>query len=269
MLFDQDKSNYPRSWGEMSFEFKCFFGYHIAMMVLAVVGGMVLLQYKLLIVAAILGGVFVLSVRRRSAMDWHWRPPGIGQILSALFGVALVGVFIASAIPSTPVNGATGTWYLAGFGIGLFAFLRALGITHLAEADFVAECGPIIAAESKSGDIGDPVWKRVVRGAFSIFFLLVWLDGVASFYVFGSAFRAGSPVATATQSVPLVNHGHTVYVEQSRKLLVNRLQAGMMIGIPAAMAFGFVLHFIIGVQLFPNAPTLSQVRSRRATRKLS
>jgi hypothetical protein len=139
-----------------------------------------LLRDKILIAAAILGGVFFLSIRRRATMDWHWRPPGVGRILIAFFGVALVGAFIASATPLFPIKSAAASWYLAVFGIGLFGFLRALGITHLAETDFRAECGSIGPAESKSNGLGDPVWKRVARGAFSALFLLVWLNGVGA-----------------------------------------------------------------------------------------
>jgi len=268
MLFDVDKSNYPRRWADMSFEFKCLFTYHIAMMAMMAAGSALHLRCKVLIAAAILGGVFFLSIRRRATMDWHWRPPGVARILKAFFGIALVGAFIASATPLFPIKSAAASWYLAAFGIGLFGFLRALGITHLAESDFRAECGPIDPAVSKSTGVSDPVWKRVARGAFSVLFLLVWLNGVASFYVFGTTFRTGSPSATATQTEPLVNHGQTVYVAESRKLLVERLQAGMMIGIPIALAIGFVLHFIVEVQLFPNTPTLSQIRSRGAFRKV-
>lgn len=260
MLFDAPKSSYPRRWAEMSFEFKSFFAYHIAMMAMAAAGSALPLRGKVFIAAAILSGVFFLSARRRLAMGWHWRAPGPGRILAAFFGVALIGIFIASGTPLFPIKGAAASWYLAVFGIGLFGFLQALGVTHFAEADFIAECGPI--AQSETHELGDPVWKRVARGAFSILFLLVWLDGVASFYVFGTTFQTGSPVATATQTETLVNHGQVVYVEASQKRLVERLQAGMTIGIPTAMVIGFVLHFIIGVQLFPNTPTLSQLRSR-------
>jgi hypothetical protein len=52
-------------------------------------------------------------------------------------------------------------------------------------------------------------------------------------------------------------------VEPSQKRLVDTLQTGMTIGIPSAMLLGAILHFIIGIKLAPNTPTLQEWRQRR------
>ncbi len=93
----------------------------------------------------------------------------------------------------------------------------------------------------------------ILRLAYCIFFLIVWLDAVASFYHFGSAFRNGALTPNALQSEPLSNHGDVVYITSAEKKMIEILQTGMAIGIPSVLFVGAILHFILGIPLFPDA----------------
>jgi hypothetical protein len=97
-------------------------------------------------------------------------------------------------------------------------------------------------------------------------FLLVWTASVASFFFFGSAFRRGSAMQTATRTEPLTSHRKTVYVTRAEKQQIDYTQLGSRIGIPFVLVGAVVLHFVVGVKLFPNAPTLSEYRAERSRR---
>lgn len=92
--------------------------------------------------------------------------------------------------------------------------------------------------------------------------MLVWVCGVASFYFFGTAFKNGSPEPTATQTEPR----KTVYVTPTDKRLVHALQLVSWVGVPVVLIGGAILHFLVGVKLFPNAPTLSEYLGRGKNR---
>jgi hypothetical protein len=98
----------------------------------------------------------------------------------------------------------------------------------------------------------------VTRGIYTVVFLLVWIASVGSFFLFGTAFRPGSPAPTAIQTEPLVDHEKTVYVTRGEKRRIDYLQLVSWIGIPSILVSAALLHFVVGVKLFPNAPTISE-----------
>jgi hypothetical protein len=263
-LFDWDSTKYPRKWSEMSFEFKGMFVYHISMMAMMMAERTVSATGKMSIAAAIMVGVGSLSARRRRALGWHWRRPGADRIASGAVGVVAVGLFLGSATPMfSPFNPTILAWYLAGLGIGLFGLLQSLRVVYFAEEDFLADCKDPALDHPTSARPKDARWKRTIRAIYGIASLLIWLNLVGSFYVFGTSFRNGSSVATASASAPIQDHGRIVYVSEDRKQLIDLMQRGMMIGIPLILATGFALHFLIGVRLFPNTPTRDDILARR------
>jgi hypothetical protein len=92
--------------------------------------------------------------------------------------------------------------------------------------------------------------------------MLVWACGVASFYFFGTAYKNGSPEPTATQTEPLENHGETAYVTLVEKQRLYILQVASWVGFPVVLIAGLALHFLAGVKLFPNTPTLAEHLNR-------
>jgi hypothetical protein len=163
---------------------------------------------------------------------------------------------------------------LAGFGIGLFGILQALKVVYPSEAEFPSNCKIIdqygreiepIQERSPAQPSG-PAWKRVTKTTYTVVFMLLWICGVASFYFFGAAFKGGSPEPTATQTEPLEDHGKTVYVTPTEKQRVHALQLVSWVGVPVVLISGAILHFVMGVKLFPNAPTLSEYLNRGKNR---
>jgi hypothetical protein len=139
------------------------------------------------------------------------------------------------------------------------------------EANFLLRCRTIDqygreieqAPEHPHPKNSDASWKNLVRGVYSVVFVLVWIAGVASFFFFGSSFRKGSPVPTETQTEPPTDHGKTVYVTRSEKERIDSFQLVVWVGIPLVLVSAVVLHFLVGVKLFANAPTLSEYRAER------
>jgi hypothetical protein len=110
--------------------------------------------------------------------------------------------------------------------------------------------------------LSEPSWMRVTKLTYTVTFMVVWVCGVGSFYCFGTAFKNGSPEPTATQTEPLEDHGKTVYVTPSEKERVHVLQLVSWVGVPLVLITGAVLHFLVGVKLFPNTPTLAEYMNR-------
>lgn len=251
-MFSEDQ---PRTWSEMSFEFKGMFLYHIVMMVMFVAGGAIAFTEQILIAAAIILAIALMSLLRRVRHGWHWRGVGVLRAAGAVLMTALMGYFLFAGVGGAlQAQGfaldrpfALGPWALAGLGIAIFAVLNVLRITHLSEKAFQNECGDK-ALEPEPAPPPEPRWKTVVKYVFIAAFLAVWLEAVTAFYVFDRTFRGGAPVPTAGQSAPLTNHGVTVYVTADEKRLVDQLQGFMFVGIPAAIATAFFLHFVLKIR---------------------
>ncbi|HYT08549.1 MAG TPA: hypothetical protein VEL77_12940 [Rugosimonospora sp.] len=254
----------------MSVEFRMMFVYHGCMMVLFMTGGVLTVKLELAIATILIAFGAAVSLRRRREKNWHWRSPGVKGAAMAIGTVLLMAFFLYAATPLfSPTRPQFFPWYLAGFGIGLFNVLSALNLVQSSEAEFETGCGerqslPLgerADAQSPPHRIG---WKQVVRGAFIVYFFAVWVTFVSSFYFYGKAFRGGSPTPTASQTEPMREHGKTVYVSPAEKRLVDLWENGMMVGIPSVFVLGFVIHFLLGVKLVDNAPTLRELLARRS-----
>jgi hypothetical protein len=243
------------------------------MMVLFLTGELLTSRTELGIAGTLAAVLVSISVRDRRDKNWRWKRPRALKWLATVGGLLLTAFFAFSAAPLfPPSNHRFLPWYLACAGIGAFGALNGLQLVTVSKEDFQKQCLPVEfsgenASEPRLGERETPVddaWKRRLRAAFTIFFFLIWIDGVASFYFFGIAFRHGTQAPTAANSEPLQDHGHVVFVPKNEKQMVERLQNGMMFGIPLVVVFGFVIHFLLGVKLVPNAPTLNEWRASRA-----
>jgi|HubBroStandDraft_2_1064218.scaffolds.fasta_scaffold98583_2 hypothetical protein len=263
---------YPRNWKEMSLDMRLMFGYHISMMVMMVAGGSLTVRQELTIAATIAALIFLVSRYHRRKKHWRW--PGVRpvNVLYALGGAFLISIFLYSASPLFPPNnGHIVPWYLAGLGIGLFGILQSLKVVYASEAEFASDCMIIDqygrelerTHEPSPPQLAEPNWKRVTKAIYTTAFVFLWVCGVASFYFFGTAFKNGSPEPTATQTEPLEDHGKTVYVTQTDRQRIHALQLVSEVGFPLVLVSGAILHFLVGVKLFPNAPTLSEYLNRR------
>ena len=263
---------YPKKWKEMSLDMKLMFVYHISMMAMMMAGGSLSVRQELTIAGVI--ALLIVLVSRYNRQKKHWRWPGIKlvDVLYATGGIFLASIFLYSAVPlSPPNNGHIVPWYLAGFGIGLFGVLQSLKVVYPSESEFASNCMIIDqygrelqpVQEPSPAQPSEPNWKRFTKATYTVVFMLLWVCGIASFYFFGTAFKNGSPEPTTTQTEPLEDHGKTVYVTPTEKQKVHALQLVSWVGIPVVLISGAILHFVVGVKLFPNTPTLSEYLNRR------
>jgi hypothetical protein len=109
----------------------------------------------------------------------------------------------------------------------------------------------------------DPPWKRIVRGTYTVAFVMIWIGMMCSFYVFGVAHRDGTSRPDATHTEPLDSHGHIVYIPHSQKALIDSLDKIGLIGIPSIVLSGLALNFFGAVKIFGNVPTLEEWKKRR------
>ncbi len=131
-----------------------------------------------------------------------------------------------------------------------------LRITTTSEADFVSPGVPVGEPPSANDTIAPPRrdWRFWLRTGVSVFFVAAWVDAMAFHYFSGATYRNGSPSPTASKTEPLDNHGRVVYVTPSEKALVDRLKAGMTIGIPAALLLIVLVQYVFKIDLYPKEP---------------
>jgi hypothetical protein len=249
----------------MALDYKLFFVYHGSMMALFMFSGLLHISIQVGLVAALACGLTVISIRHRKQNQWHW--PGVGnkEILSAAISLALGLFFLGAITPRiSPLNPRIFPWFAAGGGMTLFFFLSYLNISYPSKDRFLSHCGerasePPQAEEGAPRELG---WKRTIRIIFSIYFMAVWIVGVSFFWQYSIAIRDSSPEPTPARTEKIVDHGKTFYITPEQERIVSILKRSMTIGIPSAMFLGFLLHFIVGVKLFPNTPSLAEWRAK-------
>lgn len=257
-MFQIDDKKYPKSWREMSFDFKLFFVFHGCMMVLFIIGRAFPIEVLIGIVGALLFVLAGLSIHHRIKSEWHWPGVGIKGLLGVVFSVALGLFFLGAATPRiSPLNPTFFPWFAAGGGIILFWILSGLKIVFQSESEFQGHCGEQRLKKSEpSTPSHEPSWKKGVRVAFTVYFMVTWIAGVSFFWQFNTAFRDGTPESTPERTETLTDHGKTVYITPKEKRIISLLQYSMILGIPSALVLGALIHFVVGVKLFPNTPTL-------------
>ncbi len=271
-LFDAPRSNYPVQWKEFSLDNKLGFVYFGCMTAMWVSGDGLSIKQELLAAMFLVAILTTISLRYRHRMNWRW--PGVQTkgVLTVVGILVLAGIFeFASAPLFSPSDPRILPWHLAALGGAVFGVLVALRIVQLSKSDFLKQCEAVDSADFHAKASAetipvvptDPLWKRVTRGVFYILFVLAWLEFVAFFYFSGVAFRNGSPKPAPTQTDPLSDHGQIVYIQHSQKARIDFLENVASIGMPSVMACGFILHFLLGVSLFPGMPTLQERRKQK------
>lgn len=275
-MFDLPTQQYPKTWKEMSLDFKLLFVYHGCMMAMMIAGRNLASRKETMLTVFLAIALVSISLRHRSMKHWRCPPIRPRDIFGALFLAILTAFFLFSATQLfRPSDHRVLPWYFAGLGIGVFGILTSLRIVYASEADFLLNCRIIDefgreiepTPETLEPKESEPRWKKMTRGIYTGAFLLVWTLGVASFFFFGKAFRHGSPMPTATQSEPLTDHGNTVFISHAEKQRIDHFQLASWVGVPLVLVGGVILHFVVGVKLFPNAPTFSEYFSEKTRRK--
>ena len=125
-------------------------------------------------------------------------------------------------------------WELAVIVMGSFFVLQQLKLVDYSESAFRESCGRGPEPGTSTGSEAEPPeapWKRLVRGVYTIAFLLFWAVGVAR-----PRFIMNFPEWTPVAAFSLLFIG------------------------------AFIIHFVLGVRLLPNYPTLEGIRARRSSK---
>jgi len=255
----------------MSVDMRLMLGYHISMMGLLAWSASLTIRQELMIAAGLATVIVLVSHYHRKKRHWRWAGIKPRNVLWGLGAIALMSFFLYAATPMFPPTDVQNLpWYLASLGLGVFNVLASLNVVDSSEAKFRAHCMIIDQYGREIEPVADPSievseakWKRAIRVTYTVVFMLVWIVGVASTYSFGTAFKNGSPEPTATQTEPLEDHGKTVYITPAEKRRVHALQLVSWIGFPGLILVALILHFLVGVKLFANAPTLAEYLKRR------
>jgi hypothetical protein len=252
MFFDREIA-YPRRWSEMSLDFKLFFASHGALMVMFLVGRVLTIGIESAAEAALLAAIGGLATWRRCIDGWRWAGMGLAQALNTFLALAVLVVFGGAAFllfpPSSP---AFLPWYLALVNIGVFNVLVALRIVRPSREAYQRDCQPadVTASLTTAPVSTEAPWRRVARITFHTVFLLVWIDGVAFFFAEGAA----APNPESLRAAPFMGDVARALVVLQNPDVRLAMQVGVFVGIPCVLAAAFLLQFVLGVAVFPNAP---------------
>ena len=250
------------SWSDYSFDNKAFFAWAGGLMALIIIEGTG--AFDDLAPSIYFGGLalalfaFVtISIKHRREHNWHW--PGVNRSawLKAGLTVALMAAFLyVFAQGLLPLNRQTIPMLLFGASIGVWNVLFVLRLVQSTNNDFEQNCGESTAQREPKAPAmpSDPKWKRILRGAYSTIFLIVWVEGMAFFYIHERYVHEGSRRPTATQTESFNEHGTLIYITPEQMRLNSLLLTLMAIGIPTMIFSGFFLHYVIGVRMFLNMP---------------
>jgi hypothetical protein len=258
--------DYPRQWKDMSFDFKLMFVFHGCMMILFIIGGALSVRQELDFTSALLVVLASLSIRNRRISGWHWHGVKSKDVLMASGIVALMSVFLYAATPQfSPLSSRFLPWYLAGFGIGAFNVMQQLRLVFPSNQAFLADCQEAYG-HSRVAPPPPPLdaqWQRIIRATYHLLFFVIWLGFLAFFYYSGTSFRDGSQIPTANHPDAVTEHGKTVYITHEQKILCDKLELYTFVGIPSIILGGLIIHFLAGVKLYPNVPTLRELLVKR------
>jgi hypothetical protein len=262
-FFDAPSTNYPKRWSEYSLDFQIFYVWEISLFALIFLSGTGALK---MVPAPLFEAVLALwflvllgvSIHNRRQKDWRWRGLSRSDWLKTGFGAALMIVFLyVFSQGLLPLKSLTLPMFLFALSIVVFNILTSLRVLQFSEIDFLQSCGDNIVSPVIS-DVAivpsEPKWKRAVRGIYSVLFILVWLEGMAFFYVHQKYTHEGSRKPTATQTESVNEHGTLIYLTHEKMRINNALMTMMMVGIPGMIFGGLFLHFVAGVPMFRNMP---------------
>lgn len=260
-MFDSNDSKQVTSWKEMSFDAKLFTVYFGIIFFLFICSSLFSLPSQIAIVTILVCVLAPLSIIHRIKNRWHWPGMGIKNLLEAIGALAIYLFFFGSITPiASPLQPKVFPWFAAGGGMILFSVLASLNFVSWSEKQFRTCCeDQIVSASQLVKQPFEPVWKRLLRTLYLIYFIAVWIIGVGFFWQFNIAFRDGSPEPTASQTETLVNHGKTIYITPEEKRFISLLRRGSYIGIPSAIILGVVLDFVVGAKIFSNTPSLLEM----------
>jgi hypothetical protein len=242
------------------------FTYHVVMLVMFVAGSSLTIAVEATVAGLLLVTGVVLSLRHRQQVQWRWPGVRLADILSAFATLVAGVVLLTASMPMFPPRQPSALpWYLAGGGIVAFNVLQFLRLVTYSEVDFrtvtsVTEPELMVPVE-QSPVTERPWWHKPVRWSCLALCAAAWLSCLGHTYVFGQALRHGSPVPTALQTALLQDDGVTVYINPTKKALIDILAVGQWGTLPV-IALSVFCHFVLGIKILTNVPTLAETRDR-------
>ena len=248
----------------MSFDFKLFFAYHVSMIGTSVVTGIAPITVLVILAVTLISVFSALSVANRRKRHWRWPGASTKNALQAI-GVLAVGIFFAGSItPRVSVSDPRFfPWFAVSGGLILLGILASMRVVTMSEADFAAQCDDRTATQPEPArpDPAHPpeaTWKRATRAAFLAYALALWASSVSYFWYFDIAVRDGSPVPTPNQTEAIVEHGRTAYITPDKMKRLSFLRLSLFPGGISVFVIGGLIHFVLGVKLVANVPTLRE-----------
>src|SRR5258708_25414015 len=176
-MFDFSQQRYPKTWKEMSVDYRLMFVYHGCIMAMMMAGqGLLSLRQEILVVAVLVTVLAFISMRHRAQTNWQWPGASGKDALSAIGTAVLIVFFLYSATASfPPTMPQVLPWYLGGAGgIGMFGILNALKVVYLSETEFLLHCPTIDQygqeiprpSELPKPKLAEASWKKAIRSIY-------------------------------------------------------------------------------------------------------
>lgn len=257
-MLDIDDSKFPRSWSEMSFDYKLAFIHHGAMMLMMVLSSTMSKRSAVFLILLWAAVLVRLSIGNRRAKKWAWPGANSKDILRAAMSLLLGGFFMGAMLINFTLDGAVLIPIAAGVaGLVLTGVLQNLNALAATEKEFAASCEGRRPEPPPLDE--QPAWKKTLRAVLTACFLGAWICGVGSFWLHGLAMRRSSPVPTEEATVAYNDHGKTVYVPRNLDRIRSRLEKTAGAAVPFVLISFLFAQFVLGVKMIPHAKSFSEL----------
>ena len=190
-FFDNPGTSPMVRWRDSSLDSKLFFVWQGAMMVLTIaawngLASRITFRTEAWAVAGFALCLIAVAVGYRAKMAWRW--PGMAPVDIPKTTLVVVGMAIFVFVffqPFKTVDGKSLPIILFVAGIVAFNILGATNVLQRSSAKFLACCQTTTVTIEQRQPLTpiDPAWKRALRGAYFVWCIPVWLEGMAFFYV--------------------------------------------------------------------------------------
>ncbi|MCW7490976.1 hypothetical protein [Leptospira meyeri] len=262
-MIEENSNSFPNQWKDYSLDYKCILIYHGFMMILFLFGDKISISIQITIVALLLISIIIFSIKYRIRIRWNW--PGV-EVKNTFYAVIIITLglfFFFSSINSYPLfKSQSFPWYAAGFGIILFQVLNVLNITAYSKEKFELKSDKTenvkkIENSTLIENRNDSVNVSFVKYLIYILSFLLWVTGISYFWLRDRISNNDNSDDFTKFITEITNiFSKLLGIENSSPDIF--LKSILSYGIILLSISIFIIHFIFGIKIISNIPTIKE-----------
>ncbi len=259
-----DENSSLKEWENFSMDFKLIFVYHGFIMALLLISRIVPVEIQLAFVVLLFLILVYRSVKHRIENRWSWPGLEIKKIPFTVFSASMVLFFFLQNYNSSPPSDPTFfPWYAAGLVMFFYTVMIGLNISTLSRKTFESQCEgrKVVVKPELQREEGIILEKLIIKiyhlASTSVIIMMIayaWLSdrstvedrnsGVTKAIIDSLEFLAGFIGKSIDKGPEKFFEGILLYWA------------------PVVIAAGFIIHYILGIKVFGDSPTLKELMNK-------